>query len=80
MKLIEKVLKHLENVFKTNGCNNKQFDRAILRFIRGTRAKNINENREVKSIILLYIKGKTDKISKNLNKRRKYYGLILPLT
>jgi hypothetical protein len=77
---IEQELKHLENVFKTNGYNKKKFDRAVLRIKRRPGTRNIDENREGKSIILPYIKGTTDKIAKILKKGNIKVSFSFPNT
>jgi hypothetical protein len=53
---IEQELKHLENVFKMNGYQEKQFNMVVLRAKRGPHIRN-NDIEEGKNINLPYTKG-----------------------
>ena len=65
---IEQELRHLKEVFITNGYNKEQVNRAILKAKKTPRTKNNKENEVTKNINLPYIKGTTEKIAKILKK------------
>jgi len=77
---IKKELKHLENVFKENGYNKKEFDRVFIRTKRRPNTKSIDENMEGKTISLPYIKGTTHKIENIIKKGNIKVSFLHPNT
>ena len=64
---IEQELRHLKEVFITNGYNKEQVNRAILKEKKTPRTEN-NKEDVTKNINLPYIKGTTERIAKILRK------------